>query len=92
MAASAAWYEERRAELGRRFLAAVRATVRRVDASPRAGAPWSSPRSPIPVRRWRVAGFPFFVVYVADPEVVVVAVAHARRRPGFWRTRLPPTR
>jgi hypothetical protein len=33
--------------------------------------------------------FPFSVVYrVGEHGALVVAVAHARRRPGYWRTRL----
>ena len=32
--------------------------------------------------------FPFFLVYrVRDERVEIVAVAHARRRPGYWRRR-----
>jgi hypothetical protein len=34
--------------------------------------------------------FPFHLVYVEEPAgVPVVAVAHDRRRPGYWRRRLP---
>ena len=34
-------------------------------------------------------GFPFRLVYlVQPPELVVVAVAHGRRLPGYWRERL----
>jgi len=34
--------------------------------------------------------FPYGVVYVMTPagDVVVVAVAHVRRRPGYWAHRL----
>ena len=34
---------------------------------------------------------PFAIVYVElDTEVLVLAVAHGRRRPGYWRERVPP--
>ena len=33
--------------------------------------------------------FPFSLVYVRrDDEVEIIAVAHGRRRPGYWRSRL----
>jgi len=33
--------------------------------------------------------FPFSIVYyVADDTIRIVAVAHAKRRPGYWRTRV----
>ena len=45
-------------------------------------------REPI-IRRKRVAGFPYGVVYYAtDSEIVIVAYAHERRRPGYWEDRI----
>jgi toxin ParE1/3/4 len=42
-------------------------------------------------RRYRLSGFPYALVYVERPEsIVVIAVAHLRRRPGYWRRRLDP--
>jgi len=33
--------------------------------------------------------FPFSIVYLDDPEVLtIVAVAHAKRKPGYWRRRI----
>lgn len=35
-----------------------------------------------------VTGFPYRVVYFVEHEVLtIVAVAHAKRRPGYWRDR-----
>ena len=40
-------------------------------------------------RGFRFHTFPFVLVYIVLNETIfVVAVAHTRRRPGFWRTRL----
>jgi plasmid stabilization system protein ParE len=40
-------------------------------------------------RRYVFPLFPFSLVYrIRDDEVEVVAVAHGRRRPGYWRSRL----
>ena len=33
-----------------------------------------------------VTGFPYQVVYILRPtEAVVVAIAHLKRRPGYWQ-------
>jgi len=41
------------------------------------------------VRTWPLRVFPFRVVYVVlDGAVIVVALAHMRRRPRYWRSRL----
>jgi hypothetical protein len=33
--------------------------------------------------------FPFSVVYLDDPDlVIIVAVAHGKRKPGYWKDRL----
>ncbi len=40
-------------------------------------------------RRYVCSNFPYGVIYlVEDDVVVVVAVAHEKRRPGYWRKRL----
>ena len=88
MTSAAAWYEAQREGLGDRFLDVVRATILRVDATPRAGAPWLVPKLAMAVRRRSVPGFPFFLVYTTEPEIVIVAIAHMRRAPAYWRARL----
>jgi len=41
------------------------------------------------VYRRLVDGFPFAIVYVElDAQILVLAVAHGKRRPGYWRERL----
>lgn len=41
------------------------------------------------VRRARITAFPLVIIYqVLAEEVLVVAVAHTSRRPGYWRYRL----
>ena len=40
------------------------------------------------VRSRRVAGFPYRLVYLVQPtELVVLALAHDKRLPGYWRER-----
>ncbi len=41
-------------------------------------------------RRLGLKKFPFGIWYrILDPVIEIVAVAHDRRRPGYWRDRLP---
>ena len=41
-------------------------------------------------RRLSLAPFPYYLIYaITYDEVVVLAVAHAKRRPGYWSSRAP---
>lgn len=41
------------------------------------------------IRRFVMRRFPFSIVYYATDDIIqVVAVAHGKRRPGYWRERL----
>jgi plasmid stabilization system protein ParE len=88
MAEAAAWYDERVGRLGERFLLEVEAAFARIDEKPLTGSPWKHPRLPEGVRRMFVRSFPYSAVYILEPRVIVVALAHARRRPGYWVKRL----
>jgi plasmid stabilization system protein ParE len=84
MAEAAGWYEMHRAGLGTEFLNAVDAAVVRIAEAPRLGSlvPGVSDQT---IRRKAVPRFPYHVVYteLAD-RLQIVAVAHDRRRPGYW--------
>jgi len=39
-------------------------------------------------RRYLLRRFPFYIVYrETDQSIEVIALAHGRRRPGYWRVR-----
>ena len=88
MAEAAAWYDERVSGLGERFLGEAEAVFARIDKRPLTGAPWSHRRLPDGVRRMFLRSFPYSAVYILEPRLVVVALAHVRRRPGYWAKRL----
>jgi len=88
MTEAAAWYDERVAGLGVRFLTEVEAAFARIDEMPLLGPPWLHRRVPPGVRRMFVRSFPYSAVYIVEPRLVVVAIAHAHRRPGYWKVRL----
>jgi plasmid stabilization system protein ParE len=40
------------------------------------------------IRAKQLDGFPFAVLYsIEGDEIVIVAVSHAKRKPGYWRKR-----
>ena len=85
LGAAALWYESKCAGLGADFLAAIDAALERIAENPLAAPMW---QAGLPYRRHLVWRFPFLVFFtVSDEAVEVLAVAHAKRRPGYWRNR-----
>ena len=77
------FYESRMPGLGKAFAAEIESTISLIREFPEAGLPIGTSH-----RRAVVARFPYSVVYRQYPDfIVVVAVAHQRRRPGYWRRR-----
>ena len=78
-----AYYEEIQAGLGARFRTAVEAVVGLALAMPTAGTAYK-----FGLRRVFPTKFPFSIVYKEDESgIVVFAVAHFKRRPGYWKSR-----
>ena len=83
--AAAIWYERREEGLGAAFLDAIKSTLQRVQESPLTHPEW---RAGSLYRRIVVRKFPYLLFYVVDEEEIsIVAVAHGRRRPGYWTRR-----
>lgn len=83
------WYEDHEPGLGRRFLGAVRSAVDAAVEDPDAWAMWPGWDREPTVRSKGVTGFPYRVVYFVEGDVLtIVAVAHSKRRPGYWRDRV----
>jgi plasmid stabilization system protein ParE len=83
------WYESQRANLGIEFFDAVDAAIDRIVEMPQAGT--RVPRMPadLPVRRRPVTRFPYHVVYLETSSYIrILAIAHDRRKPGYWKRRL----
>jgi plasmid stabilization system protein ParE len=77
------WYAKRSVRTALRFAGAVDAALASVTMNPTRLASMDGIHRACPVKR-----FPFRVVYrIVEDCVVVVAVAHARRRPGYWKDR-----
>jgi toxin ParE1/3/4 len=77
------FYESRTVGLGSSFAAEVERTITLIRSHPDVGGFGRLGR-----RRMSLLGFPYSVVYRHDPEsVLILAVAHHSRRPGYWRYR-----
>lgn len=77
------WYAERSAPAAEAFLVELDLAVERVREAPHR---W--PRYGIGARRYILPRFPFSVIYRMQAEwIEVVAVAHHRRKPGYWKSR-----
>jgi plasmid stabilization system protein ParE len=67
-------------ELGLAFVAEFERTAKFVFANPLLGAVFRGSR-----RRYLLRRFPYSIIYqVTTEELRILAVAHHRRRPGYW--------
>jgi len=70
--------------LGDKFIADVAAVIEHIRVYPEAGAVVSAN-----LRRRVLRVFRHSVLYVNGPlEIVIIAIAPHRRRPGYWRRRV----
>ena len=81
--AAVAWYRERSPLAAASFLVEIERAVQAVSESP---GRW--PVFETATRRYPLHRFPYWVIYrEREKAIEVLAVAHARRRPGYWRIR-----
>jgi plasmid stabilization system protein ParE len=80
---AAAHYESQVTGLGRAFAAEAERIISLLRTHPDTGSSLGLRR-----RRMSMDRFPYWIVYQRDPEsLLIIAVAHFRRRPGYWRRR-----
>lgn len=89
-AGAATWYESQRAGLGADFREDFKAALDNLQEGVLPGSPWPGHLGERGVKRLLLKRFPFSVVFVdTGSGKVILAVAHHRRRPAYWRGRLP---
>jgi hypothetical protein len=77
------YYNAHRSHLGDDFRDEVWATVQRIKKFPET---WRSLSASI--RRCQTNRFPYGLIYtVSGPEILIIAVAHNRQAPEYWRSR-----
>ncbi len=88
LAEAATWYETQRAGLGREFLSAIEEALGRLMETPSIAISPPGVSASLGARSVFVKRFPYSIVFVEhDGDLWVVAFAHQRRRPGYWRRR-----
>jgi plasmid stabilization system protein ParE len=79
-----AYYNAQSAGLGAELASEIREGLARIEQFPQA---WQllGGRS----RRYRLRRFPYGLVYVeTGSDIIILAVMHLHRRPGYWNERL----
>ena len=89
LAAAVDWYESQRLGLGLDLLDVIEGAISRIGEATLQFPLLPSVPSGLGVRTCAVKRFPYSVVFLELPtEIRVLALAHTRRRPGYWRSRL----
>jgi plasmid stabilization system protein ParE len=82
--AARAWYAARSLEAAGRFMAELDLALEQIAESPDRFALYLGGTRGFLLRR-----FPYLIVFrETESTVQVVAVAHGRRKPGYWKSRL----
>jgi len=80
------WYEERRRGLGDAFRDEVFSAIDLIAAFPQSYQNYIRG-----TRRAALRRFPFKIVYrEVDSTIQIIAVAHSKRKPEYWKDRLEP--
>jgi plasmid stabilization system protein ParE len=71
-------------DLAIRFITAIEEAAARIEDDPSIGSPWDDGHLWLRVKKFK------YVIYyrsVSDSLIVIYAVAHVGRRPGYWLRR-----
>jgi toxin ParE1/3/4 len=80
---SADFYKIRSPQAAQRFATAIDEAIKAIDVDPSLCV-----RVGTRERACRVKKFPFQIIFRVSGEILyIVAVAHAKRRPGYWKRR-----
>ena len=80
---AARWYHERSPRAATRFVEELIRVIDKIQAAPQR---W--PAGPRSTRKVKLPCFPFVVIYrESGDSIQILAMAHGRRRPGYWRNR-----
>ena len=78
------WYEAKQSGLGKRLRDEVAHVVSRVAEDPTL---WRERKGGY--RRVNCPVFPYFIAYIMRRQkIIIVAVGHGHRKPGYWKSRV----
>ena len=77
------WYAERNEDAAQSFQAELENAGRTIEQTPELFASFQHG-----TRRYLLKHFPFSIIYrIQSERIEIIAVAHQRRRPGYWKHR-----
>jgi toxin ParE1/3/4 len=83
---AAQYYAGRQEYLELRFIAAVETVLKRIQQNPEWARIFEDD-----IRRSLIHVFPYAVLYSIEPDyLLIIAVMHCNREPGYWRHRVKP--
>ena len=83
--AAARWYAERSPSAALAFSNEIEAAEDAIVRTPEAWPPYNHG-----TRRFLLRRFPYAIVYrIESGRILVVALSHGRRQPGYWQSRMP---
>lgn len=78
------WYAKRSQRAADGLLAELDVAIARISEQPQLFAAYLHS-----TRRYLLKRYPYAVVFREQPDLIqVVAVAHCKRRPGYWKSRV----
>ncbi|MGA2249846.1 type II toxin-antitoxin system RelE/ParE family toxin [Terracidiphilus sp.] len=78
------YYRRESPRTAARFLTAIGASLKKIRRNPQLYPPYTKN-----TRRRVLGSFPFSVIYQEKEDIIlIVAIAHAKRREGYWLKRL----
>lgn len=82
--AAVEYYEECQLGLGRRFRVALEIELGHIGTMP-----FRYRVLHVPFRRCLIPAFPYSLVFAIEPEfILILAVAHTKRKPEYWHERM----
>ena len=80
------FYNSEQPGLGADFIIEFIQSLDRIKAYPKAWNPFTKN-----TRRCQLRRFPYGIVYqILEAEILVVAISHLHREPGYWKDRITP--
>lgn len=80
------WYHERSPLSAFAFAQTVGNAISRISEAPN-----TFPLADHGTRKFTIQRFPFNIFYLTrETEIIIVAIAHQKRRPGYWSSRATP--
>ena len=86
MNASAQYYNQQASGLGLEFLVEIEKSLQVIEKNPER---WSHYEKNI--HKYNTRRFPFSIYYAFEKDldkIIIIAVAHQKRKPGYWKKRI----